>query len=572
MAKVSGGRLVADALIARGAEHVFSVSGGHVNAIYEHLEVEGSPTRVLTTRHEQAAVFMAEAWGRMTRRPGVALVTAGPGFTNALSGIANARLSNAPLLLVAGAVGLASEERLDLQDMHQLPVISPMVKAAFVCHTTERIPELLDLAWRTAASGRPGPVYLEIPVDVLGAEVDEARVRRLHTVPRSRPVDPAGVDAVLEALRSARRPVLIAGSGAWYADADKELVDFVEMSGVPTFTVSQGRGTLPDTHRLCFESALPIRPGAGPAADAGADLVILLGSRLSLFHAFGDLFQPDAVVVQVDTEPEEIGRNRHVDLPVVSDVRAFLAACHDRLASEVLADSLPDRFAPWVASLRAARDEALAGAESERASDAVPIHPLRLAAELDAFMDREDDVVVADGGDTQVWMGMTRTVRAAGRYLDSGLYGCLGVGLPYAHAAKLRHPDARVLLATGDGSVGFNFMEFETALRKGLPVVTVVFNDCGWGMIRHSQVLGLGRSIDEGSELGRVPYHAMVEALGGFGALVERPGEIRPALEAAFASGRPACVNVMTDPEPISPGSVALAMLGGYTGAPTPSA
>ena len=197
-------------------------------------------------------------------------------------------------------------------------------------------------------------------------------------------------------------------------------------------------------------------------------------------------------------------------------------------------------------------------------SDAVPIHPLRLAREVDAFMDRDEDIVVADGGDTQVWMGMTRTVRKGGRYLDSGLYGCLAVGLPFANAAKLRHPESRVLLITGDGSVGFNFMEFHTAIRKGLPIVVVIANDQSWGMIAHSQTLRMGHSIPDGTWLGRVDYHRLVEALGGFGALVERPEEIRPALEAAFASGKTACINVMVDPSVISPGSVALANLGGY--------
>jgi acetolactate synthase-1/2/3 large subunit len=184
--------------------------------------------------------------------------------------------------------------------------------------------------------------------------------------------------------------------------------------------------------------------------------------------------------------------------------------------------------------------------------------------EVDAFLDREDDLVVADGGDTTTWMGMTRTINRPGRYLDYGIFGCLAVGLPFANAAKLLHPDQRVCLVTGDGSLGFNFMEFETAIRKGLPIVVVINNDLGWGMIRHSQEIKIGRAIPEGTYIGRVDYHKMVEALGGLGFLVEKPEEIRPALEQAFASGRTACINVMTDPSVISPGSLALANLGGY--------
>jgi acetolactate synthase-1/2/3 large subunit len=189
---------------------------------------------------------------------------------------------------------------------------------------------------------------------------------------------------------------------------------------------------------------------------------------------------------------------------------------------------------------------------------------MRLAREVNDFMNREDDIVVADGGDTQIWMGITRTARRAGCYLDAALYGCLGVGLPYANAAKLLRPDQRVLLVTGDGSVGFNFMEFETALRKKLPIVVVISNDLGWGMIRHSQEIRIGHAIETGTHIGRVDYHRLVEALGGRGVMVERPEDIRPALEEGFASGTATCINVMTDPTTVSPGSVALANLGGY--------
>jgi acetolactate synthase-1/2/3 large subunit len=529
MEQVIGGRLAAEALVEQGVEYVFTLSGGHITPIYQFLE--GSPVVIFDTRHEQAAVFMAEAWARMTRKPAVAMVTAGPGFTNALSGIANARLSNAPVVLIAGCVGLESAEKLDLQDMNQLPVIAPMVKKAWVCHMPERIPEFIDLAFRTAAAGRPGPVYLELPCDVLNKTVDPARVRRPMSHVESRPMDPEGAREILMMLQAATSPVIIAGSGAWYADAGEALRGFVERTGVPVFTGNSGRGVISDTHPLCFQSSLAIRPGAAFLALASADLVLFLGSRLSLFFLFGDIFRKDARFIQADIEAEEIGRSR---------------------------------FQGWVETVRKADLEGKAPTEPLWTSDAIPIHPLRLAREVDAFMDRDDDIVVADGGDTQVWMGMTRTVRGGGRYLDSGLYGCLAVGLPFANAAKLRHPESRVLLISGDGSIGFNFMEFHTAIRKGLPIVVVIANDQSWGMIAHSQTLRLGHSISDGTWLGRVDYHRLVEVLGGFSALVERPEEIRPALKAAFASGRTACINVMVDPSVISPGSVALANLGGY--------
>ena len=562
MEKVTGGQLVAQSLIERGIEYVFTISGGHITPIYQYLE--GSSVKLFDTRHEQAAVFMAEAWGRMTRTPGTAMVTAGPGFTNALSGIANARLANSPLVLISGCVGLESVEKLDLQDMCQVPVISPMVKKAFVCHNPERIPEFIDLAYRTAASGRPGPVYLELPVDVLNAEANPEKIKKIHTDINSHPADLDKVGELIEMIGKAHSPIVIAGSGAWYSDAGEELVRFTENAGIPAFTSSLGRGTIPDTHPLCFESSLAIRPGAALAANMTADLIIFLGSRMGLFYIFGDIFNKEARIIQVDIEPEEIGRNRSVDLAIVSDVGAFLKECNRAIDQKGIGNEWKDRFSGWVSTLEKAKDDGIAQAIPDWESGNVPIHPMRLAKEVNSFMDRDDDIVVADGGDTQVWMGMTRTVRKAGHYLDSGLYGCLAVGLPYANAAKLLNPDKRVCLIIGDGSVGFNFMEFEIAIRRKLPIVVVISNDLGWGMIRHSQELRIGHAIKDGTHIGKVNYHKLVEALGGKGMYVERPEDIRPALEEAFASGMTTCINVMTDPTTISPGSVALASLGAY--------
>jgi len=562
MPAAQGGQLAAETLIRQGVRCIFTLSGGHITPIYQYLE--NSPITLFDTRHEQAAVFMAEAYGRMTRRAGVAMVTAGPGFTNSLSAIANAFFANAPLLLISGCVGIESIEKLDLQDMRQAPVIEPMVKRAFICHKPERIPEFLDLALRTAESGRPGPVYLELPVDVLNAFTDRDKVKWPETRVDFRPADTAKAPAVVEMIRQADRPIVIAGSGAWYADAGGELLAFVEKTGMPVMTAALGRGIVSDTHPLCFESSLAIRPGAAMAANLSADLVVLLGTRLGLFYLFGDIFAKDAKLVQVDIKPEEIGRNRSVDMPIYSDIQGFLKACNRILDEKKLGAELPERFRGWVDSLKKAEEESKTQSMPHWNSTHVPIHPLRLAREVDDFMNREDDIVIADGGDTQIWTGMTRTARRPGHYLDSGLFGCLGVGIPYANAAKFLYPDKRVCLLIGDGSVGFNFMEFETALRRKLPIVVVISNDLGWGMIRHSQELRLGHAIETGTYLGKVEYQKLVEALGGKGLYVERPEDIRPALEEAFASGKTACINVMTDPTTVSPGSVALANLGAY--------
>lgn len=562
MDKIIGGKLAADALIARGVDYIFTLSGGHITPIYQFLE--NSSVTLFDTRHEQAAVFMAEAWARMTRKPAVVMVTAGPGFTNALTGIASARLSNAPIILIAGCVGLDSVEKLDLQDMTQLPVIEPMVKKAFVCHLPERIPEYIDMAFRAAMSGRPGPVYLELPCNILNASVDPGLVKKMSTTLSSKPVDRDNTKKVVELLKAAKSPIVIGGSGIWYADAGKEFIEFVEKTGMPAFTAGAGRGVIPDTHPLCFESSLAIRPGSAMITLMTTDLVLFVGGRLSLFYIFGEIFPPNAKFIQVDIAENEIGRNRTVDLGIVSDAQAFLKELNGILDEKAIGDTLKKQYEPWLETVRTADKNGKNEAKAMWECSTMPIHPMRLAKEVNDFMNREDDIVVSDGGDTTTWMGMTRTVRAAGTYLDYGLYGSLAVGIPYANAAKLKYPDKRVILVTGDGSVGFNFMEFHTAMRKKLPIVVVIANDQSWGMIMHSQQLRMGHNIPNGTELGWVDYHKMVEALGGFGVYVEKPEDIQPALTAAFASGKVACINVKVDPSVISPGSVALANLGGY--------
>ena len=506
---------------------------------------------------------MAEAWGMLTRKPGVALVTAGPGFSNSISAIANAQMANTPLLLISGVVGLKANEKLDLQDMRQLPVIEPLVKKTLRCQKTERIAEFIDMAYRTAASGRPGPVYLELPIDVWAAKVDESSVKRVNTVTESRAVDLEKAEELLKMLGAVEKAVFIAGSGAYYSGAEKEMVEFIEKSGAPGFTSSMGRGVIPDTHALCFEAASSIRPGAASDALTGADLIVLLGNRISLYYAYGDMLNPKAKLVQVDIQPEEIGRNRTIHLGINSDIKALLAALNRMISAKGNSSALRQRFAPWVEYLKVKAKEKKSFGALVWESKAAPAHHMRICAEVNRFMGREDDLVVSDGGDTRVWMSMTRTARRSGHYLDAGLFGCLGCGLPYAHAAKLLYPEKRVCLITGDGSIGFNFMEFETAIRKKLPVVTVICNDQQWGMIRHSQEVKLGRYIKEGTEIGMVNYHKAVEALGGKGFLVEKPDDIRPALEEAFKANVPVCINVMTDPKPISPGSIGLAMIGG---------
>lgn len=560
--KITGAQIVAQALMDRNINFIFSLSGGHITPIYQYLE--GSDVQIFDTRHEQSALFMAEAYGKMTKRTGVAMVTAGPGFTNALTGVASAHFSNTPLVLIAGCVGLDNKEKLDLQDMPQEAVIKPMVKKTFVCQKADRAGDYIDLAFRTAQSGRPGPVYLEFPIDVLNTEVDQALVRSTVTEVMSNPADGEKAQELIKMIQTAEKPIIIAGTGAWQSGSEDELKTFIEETGIPLFTSLSGRGLVSDSHHLCFEGAVAVRPGCGFAAYLETDLIIVLGTRLSLYYLFGDIFNPAAKMVQVDIEPEEIGRNRSIDLPVNSDIKGFLSACNQQIEKKGLHQQLTDKFASWVEKLNQSHQESKDMNQPNWTSENIPIHPMRLAKEINEFMNQDSDIVVADGGDTTTWMGMTRTINSAGRYLDYGIFGSLAVGLPYANTAKLLNPDSRVCLITGDGSVGFNFMEFETAIRKGIPIVVVISNDLGWGMIRHSQELRIGHAIENGTFIGKVNYHKMVEAIGGKGFFVEDPKDIRPALEAAFSSNQVCCINVMTDPTTVSPASTMLANVGAY--------
>jgi acetolactate synthase-1/2/3 large subunit len=554
MAKVDGGRLVVDALKREGVEYIFSLSGGHINSIYQACLDSG--IGVIDTRHEQAAAHMAEAWGRLTGKPGVCVVTAGPGFTDAMTGVANACQSHSPLLVITGRSGVHETETLALQELEQIDIVRPLIKWGRVVYQTHRIDEFTAMAFRHGMTGRPGPVFLEIPVDVLNRKIEESDVVRPEGYrPRYAPGGARqGVEEAIELLRGAERPCVIAGSGVHYAGAAQELENFAGLIDVPVLTAGMGQGLLAKDDPHFIGSPLQ-----GLGILAGCDVVLLLGVRLGLFMGQGKppFLPADAKVIQADIEGSEIGRNRKVDVGIVGDAREIL----EQMIAEV--ERKPFSHGAWFGS---AGPKAREGAKSMMSDvpgfdKEEPIHPARLMQEIRDFLD-DDAVVVADGGDTQVWTMIGIGVARPGLQLSSGPFGCLGVGIPYALAAKLRYPERQVLTTMGDGSAGLNIMEFNTALRFGLPIVMVVSNDCSWGMIRHSQnaAYGPGRLI--GCELGDVAYEKVVEALGGYGERVERAAEIRPALERAFASGKPACLNVFTDRDVTTPMGAVLAQLG----------
>ena len=557
--KPEGWSLIGEAFLNAGIEYIFGLPGESISPI--QYAVEDTPIKIISARHEQAATFMAEAYARMTGKVGVVLVTFGPGFTNTISAMVSAQLSNTPVVLIAGAQGPKSSERLGLQDMRQEPIIESIVKKSLVCRSAERIPEFIDMAIRHATQGRPGPVFLEIPIDVLDASVDPANVQQITTRVKSRPFDPSDAQQLIELIEASSQPIIMAGSGAYYSGAGSELTRLTELTGIPTFTLKMGRGLIPDTHPLCFGSSLPIVPGCAMLAGVEADLIILLGSRLCLFTANGRLIKQNAKIVQVDIEPEEIGRNKQIDLPIFADVKALAGECCRLVSERGNSETLNTRFSGWVETLKAVHQSGKAAADQKIPPAAVPIHPGFLAREVDRFMDREDDIIAADGGEAQIWISVARTCRKAPNLLDPGLYGCLGAGFPYGIAAKIVDPARRVLVYTGDGSMGFNFMEIETSIRMGLPLVIVIDNNQKWGMTSNSMKMRFQHYVPGTVELGNPAYHKAVEALGGKGILVETAAAIRPALEEAFKSGVTTCINVMTDPDVIGPGTEAFELM-----------
>lgn len=560
MAKINGGVAFVNTLKQLGVKHLFSLAGGHITPI--HMACRDAEFSIIDTRHEQAAGFMAEAWGRLTRTPGFVLVTAGPGFSNVLSAVSNAAMANSPMVIISGRVGLKMAERLDLQEVEQFRVIEPLTKWSAVITDVKRIPEFLSRAYAIAISGRPGPVYLEIPVDVLGNEFDEPDPPfEPVPVPRQFGADDAAVAEAIAMLKEAKHPVLVAGSGAYYGHAEDAIVEFAEATGIPIYTMSMGKGVMSEKHPLCFGPAIATRPGSAFTTLPQADVAVLLGTRVNLFFAHGKVFSNKAKFIQVDVAEYEPSRNVHINLPILAGAKAFL----EKAAALWKAEVGEAKFGEWVAQIKVMHESSVKMYEPQFVSDQKPILPLRLASEINKFMG-EDGIVIADGGDNSIWTGMARDNFMPGRYLDSGLFGCLGVGIPFGSAAKLAYPDTKVIVSIGDGSVGFNFMEFHTALRHQIPLVVVVANDCNWGMIRHSQQLRYNNTW-HCTELGEVRYDEMVKVLGGYAETVTEPDEIVPALQRAFDSGKTACLNILVDPTVISPGSVALAEVskgGGY--------
>lgn len=533
MGNVSGGVLAARMLQAEGVDYMFSLVGGHIYTLYDACVDNG--IKIIDVRHEEAAAHMAEGLALVTGKPGVCVVTAGPGFTNMITGVANAAVANSPIICISGRSPFREFDTGSLQDLNQIDIIKPLTKMARTIYQTERIPEYVAMGFRHALAGRPGPVYLEIPIDVFFNQVEDSSVEMPHgyrteTQPAG---DPSEIERALALLDNAERPVIVAGSGVWWSQAHEELQAFVEKSGIPVFTRNNGRGVVSDNHPLCF----------GASALSGlfkADVALIVGTQFNHTLAAGK-FPPELKAIRVDIDSTAIGHNRAIDVGIVGDAKKVLQQLSDGVKR--------GSYDEWIETLRQSKRKREERHRPFMESDRAPIHPLRLCVELRTFID-EDTIVCIDGGDISVFGSMTLPTYKPGQHLTNGAssFGCLGTGIPFGLAAKLAKPEKKVLVLCGDGSFGLNAMEFDTALRHNLPIVCVISNDGCWGMVKHDLegVYGADRIV--GCDLPARNYEKVVEALGGHGELVEKPSGIRPAIERALASGKPACVNVLTDP------------------------
>lgn len=546
MAEIDGGRLFAKALKREGVEYVFTLNGGHIYNLYEGCVDEG--IKVIDFRHEQVAAHAAEGWAKVTGKPGVAIVTAGPGVTDAVTGIANAFQAPSPMVMIGGNAGISDHLRGGLQDFDSATFLKPVTKFSEQVKRVERIPEYVAIAFRHATSGVPGPVYLEIPIDIVGGRADEANVKypaSYRTAARAYG-DPEYIRQVVDILHNAERPMVLAGSDVWWNDASEELRQFVEMIDSPVFLNAMGRGSIPSDHPNL--GSLGRRYGL-----VKSDAVILIGTPIDFRLGYGadTMFPQNPKLVEIMMDAGKIGQNRDIDVGVVGDSKAVLRQIMDGLQDT----GYKSPGKGWVEEVITEDQTLKAADEPMLNSDQSPIHPMRLMKELRDTLD-SDATVIGDGGDIVTFAARVLNINEPGHWLDPGQFGCLGAGSGFAAAAQLARPGKQVCIVYGDGGFGLTGFDVETYVRFNLPIVSIVGNNGAWnqttqGVVRRG-MRGIGTYLSQETN-----YAQIMEGMGGYGERVTDPEQIRPALERAFGSGKPALLDVVTDPD------VAYAAMGG---------
>ena len=542
MVRVTGSHLICKALKLENVKNIFGLAGDHILPVLDVMADQDF--RIIDTRHEQAAVHMADAWSRITEQPGVCMYTT-PGFANAIPGLTNAMHTEGPVISIAGCADTHDLGRGAQQEINQVGMAGPVCKGSFMVHDVRRIPEFIAGAMRLAFSGRRGPVHLTIPIDVQEQSVEEDEVT--FTKPeayRSRESVLASAELVRRAvalLREARKPLVIAGNAAGYTlsgDAIHAIQRFAETTRMPVVTEEQSRGLIADDHPYgfgYFERGL----NRAAAKVRDADLVMLLGRKQDFVIGFchPPHVAADAKIIQIDPSPLEIGRNRGVDAGMIGDVSSVL----EQMTQE--AANYQWKELPWLEELRELRSAQAEWAENLARRQA-PMHALFVHRTLKSIL-RPDDCLVFDGGDFCHFGRSFLPALRPKRWFNVSSLGMLGSSLPTALAAKVAYPDSRVLMLTGDGAFGFNGMEFDTAVRHKLNIVAIVGNDSAWGIDRQIQLGLYGRPV--ATDLRQSRYDQMVQGLGGHGEFVERSEDLKPALERALASNKPALLNVAVE-------------------------
>ncbi len=522
---------------AHGIETMFTLSGAHVFPMYDGAVRAESPMRLLDVRHEQTAVFAAEATAKLTRTPGLAVLTAGPGVTNGVSAVTSAWFNGSPLLVVGGRAPAFRWGTGSLQELDHPPLLAPVTKRAATVEKVDGIADEVDSALTLAAESHRGPVFLDVPMDQFFSRADI----EVPAAPGRGRVEPDSDDLsrVGALIAAAERPVLVLGSDVWADGAEHAALALAETAGIPVIANGMGRGVLAAGHPLLVTRA------RGPAFGQ-ADLVVVAGTPLDFrlgYGTFGGKEGPAAAVVHLADSPAQLSTHADLAASAAGDLTRVLDGVREAWQRAARAGA----YDGWVTRLR---DAARAATEADREqldSDADPVHPARIYGELNRRL-ADDAVVIGDGGDFVSFAGKYVEPKAPGGWLDPGPYGCLGTGLGYAIAARLARPSSQVVLLLGDGAAGFSLMDVDTLVRHRLPVVMVVGNNSGWGLEKHPMRFLYGYDVI--ADLApQTRYDEVVRALGGDGELVTHPGGIGPALDRAFASDLPYCVNVATDPE-----------------------
>jgi acetolactate synthase-1/2/3 large subunit len=540
--QVHGGRLVARRLKAHGVSKLFTLSGGHLFSIYDGCREEGID--IVDVRHESSAAFAAEGWAKVTRTPGVCALTAGPGVTNGMSALASSSQNHSPVVALGGRAPQMRWGQGSLQEIDHVPFVRPLVKSATTATSTAEIPGLVDEALVESLRPHSGPTFVDFPLDFVFMEAPEEESSAELPDPAAAPsADGAAIERAAGLLREARRPVIMAGTNLYWGHGEGALRALAEELGVPVFLNGLARGCVPADHELFFSRARS-------SALKGADVALVIGVPMDFRLGFGGSFGEETEIIVADVAESERAHPR----PVAAELYGGLPATLDALREAAAGG---DDTAAWVERLRVIEHEKREAEREQLEDDRAPLHPLRIYGELAGMLDR-DAIVIGDGGDFVSYAGRVVDSYEPGCWLDPGPFGCLGAGPGYALAAKLARPDRQVVLLLGDGAFGFAGMEFDTLARHGVHVVGVMGNNGIWGLEHHPMTFLYGYSV--AAELRPATrYDQVVEALGGHGELVERPDQLRGALERALGADRPALVNVLTDPSVAYPRSANLA-------------